>query len=191
MIISLIVALISLAVALLVLRLILQPRANRLRAAQQAFRFHAIRDEVQLLAVQGKVDQSDPCYQFVMQTANLCIRNAGVMKLRDTLAIAQTVTEEMRCQALAFLKHVRGQPEPMQRVVGETFSALSDMLLANDRLVRVAFKIAILVATTLKWVRPIFRVVTAAFTRVAPTHAQSVRYAREFHVLGDRLAAAG
>lgn len=72
---GIVVGLVCFAIAVLVQRLALERRARRLKATEQAFRFHAIRDRLQELALENVVNQRNPVYQFVMFTANLAISN--------------------------------------------------------------------------------------------------------------------
>ena len=191
---SIMVGLAALALALLVQRLVLERRARVLKAREQAFKFHAIRDELQRLALKGVVSQSHDVYQFVMWTTNLSIRNAGVMKLRDTLRIARTVNSEMSERGRKFLLDVKRAPEPLQRLVGDTFKALAETLVANDYIVRAGLTIGVLAAQAWKMLRPVFaaitRIVDPFAELVAPRHAEAVRYARKYHHLGGRLLAA-
>ena len=71
MIVGILVALIGVTIGASIQQIMLLGRARRLRATQQAFRFHAIRDELQALALSGQVRQDDPVYGFVMWSANL------------------------------------------------------------------------------------------------------------------------
>ena len=185
------VALACLAIAVLIQRLALERRARRLKATEQAFRFHAIRDQLQELALEGAVHQHDQVYRFVMFTANLAICNAGVMKLRDILAIAQTVDSEISEQTHTFFRDVKRQPEQMQRLVGATFETLAQMLVANDFLMRAGLRTAVLASRAWTIARPVLLAVTRAVDwlarYLAPTRAKAVWYARRYNDLGDRL----
>lgn len=192
---SILVAVVALAIAVAIQRLVLAPRGRVLRAHEQAFRFHTIRDELQTLALKGVVRQDDPVYSFVMWTTNLCIRNAGVIRLRDTLSTARTVDSKVQGESFnRFLRDVKRKPEPLQQLVGQTFIALAEMLVANDHLVRAGLKGAIIAANAWKLLQPALRWFVEAADHVAellaPTRAQAVVYARKYHNLGGRLAAA-
>ncbi len=150
-----IVALSSLAIAVAIQSLALSRRARRLKGTEQAFRFHAIRDQLQELALAGAIEQDDRVYQFVLSTANMAICNAGVMKLRDVLAIAETVDSEIKQeQAVRFYRDVKRHPDQVQHLVGVTFEALSRMLVANDFLMRAGLRAAVMAANAWKIARP-------------------------------------
>jgi len=195
---AIMVGLISLALAVLLQRLMLERRARRLKACEQAFKFHAIRDELQLLALKKAVQQDNEVYDFILWTANLCIRNAGVIKLRDTLRVARIVhsklNPEMTGRQRELLKAVKSAPPELQHLAGETFKALAEILVANDALVRAGLGVAVMAIQARKLIRPLFAALMNAGDPVArivvPTHAEAVKYAREYHNWGGRLEAA-
>jgi hypothetical protein len=190
---SIVVGLVALALAVLIQRLVLVRRARGLKAREQAFRFHAIRDELQALALKGVVDQDDSVYRFVMWTTNLYIRNAGVIKLRDILRIARAVDSEVT-GGTKLMYEVKRAPEPLQRLVGDTFTALVETLVANDYIVRAGLAAGRLAARTQKMLRPAIALLTrmgdAIARLIAPTHAEAVEYARKYDDWGGRLQAA-
>lgn len=190
---GLMVGLVALAVAVMIQRLILRSRARTLVAREQAFRFHAIRDELQLLALRGDVEQQSGPYEFLMWTTNLAIRNAGTMKLRDVVRIVRAIDFKMAELPTRQLENeLASSPKPLQRLAADTFEALTKMLVANDTLVRGGLYCAELTARTWALCRPAFRFlihrVDALAQHVAPSHAEAVQYARKYSDIADRFA---
>lgn len=179
------------AVGLLFARLILNHHARLLRANEQAYRFHAIRDQLQLLAVDGEVDQQSEIYQFLIWVTNLAIRNAGTMKLRDVLQIARNVEQRLQgAPPRLFEEALRKESRPLQEVASATFDALAQMLLANDWLVRSWMRCTfVLRGARERFLHPLLMAVRAFADRFLPDRASAVDYAREYTDFADRLVA--
>jgi hypothetical protein len=186
---AIIVGLCALAIAVAIQGFMLRRHARGLKAREQAFRFHAIRDELQLLAIREEVDPNTDLYQFLMYTANLAIQNAGVMRLRDILALARRVKQEIPQQ---FLRALETAPKPLRKLTAETFGALASMLVANDPLVAMGLSAAALTAKAWSFIRPLLRSVISAIDalakQIAPSHAEAVRYARDYSNIAGRFA---
>ncbi len=175
---SFIAGLLGLALALLIQCLQLRRRARELKATKQAFRFHHIRDELQVLAIDEKVRPSTPTYEFVMGTSNIAIRNAGILKLSDVLRLARIVGTRVDDESLEFFQDIRRQPPEVQRLAAETFKAMSDMLVANDTVVYIGRLIARY--TWRRVIEAVVRIIDRIAIYVSPQHAEAVRYARKY-----------
>jgi hypothetical protein len=73
---TLLVAVLSTLLAAFVQAAILDKRRILLRAKEQCFRFHELRDALQILAIEGKIKQDSRIYQFLMFMINVAIKNA-------------------------------------------------------------------------------------------------------------------
>lgn len=175
------------SIGLLLEILILCHRVPALKAKEQAFRFHELRDDLQLLAIEGKISISSPVYADLMRMLNVAIRNPGIMKLREIVWMAVTVRDQIKARGVANLQEqlLRENPE-VQAFASRCFLAYSQMLISNDLLVRTAFSIANLSIAPIKAVvGPIYRFMK----RVAPTHAQAMKQANWYSKTGRQLAA--
>jgi len=185
-----IAALVAVALAAGIQGAMLAHRARLLKARQQAFHFHAIRDELQYLALKGEVDPHCELYEFLMFTSNLAIRNAGIFRLRDLIRLARTVKQEIPDR---FVGMIESQPESLQRLAGQTFVALTQMLIANDPIVRAGVECFISANRAKEFVRPIVKSVVSGVDTIArqvlPSHAEAVRHARDYSDIAGRLAA--
>jgi len=184
---AVIVGLGSLALALLIVRIMLNHWARRLKVREQAFRFHAIRDDLQLLALEGVIKQSDPAYDFLLWTTNLGIQNAGVMRLRDLVSIAARIDSRIESD---IPKRLERSPKEVQRVAAELFEALVMMLIRNDWIVLAGWHCMRAVSSTWRWLRPTVRLLDRLAARIVPARARAVEYAREYSQVADRLQAA-
>lgn len=188
---SLLVGLVALALAVLVQSLALRSRARSLRIQEQAFRFHAIRDELQLLALRGDVAQSGELYQILMWTSNLAIHNAGEARLRDMVRLARVV--DPRMAVVQELLDMKRHPKALQKLAAETFNALTMMLIVNDWLVLGGLRFAQFTWQTWKVCQPVARGVIATMDWIAdllsPPRAEAVRYARKYDRSASDLAA--
>jgi hypothetical protein len=183
---AILAALVACALAFLIERVMLQKHARRLKASEQAFRFHAIRDELQLLAMHGEVRTDSRVYQFLLWTANVAIHNAGVFKIRDMIAIAHQVRTRMEVVAASrsFDEAVKAEPKAVQHITGETFDALAAMLVANDALVRMGWSCSQVASGALHGfrvvIRPLIRTIDALAASLVPHRLEAVYYAREY-----------
>ena len=64
-------ALSILAAGFAVMLLTLQHRVPKLKAKEQAFRFHALRDQLQLLAVEGRISTTSVGYEGLMRMSRI------------------------------------------------------------------------------------------------------------------------
>ena len=191
---AILAGLLLLSIGLVFQRTLFWKRERRLRATEQAFGFHAIRDEVQELAVTDALRQDDPIYRFVMWTANLCIKNAGVLRLRDTLRLAKAVGNKAKVEDsqafTAFILDIQRRPEPVQRLIGKTFYSLAEMLMANDPIVRVGVIAAFRASRVWATVQPsITKTIDRIAAFVIPERAEAVSYARKYRHVAGQFAA--
>jgi hypothetical protein len=175
----------------------LRPHARALNAREQAFRFHAIRDELQWLALRGEVRPHVALYGLLLWTANLAIRNAGTMRLHDVLVMARAIERYMGAlppHRAGWERCIRACPAPLQRVAAKASEALADMLVANDPFVRAGLCCARLSARARARCRPLLPLLIghadALTQHVSPVRAEAIRYARKYSGIADRLAAA-
>ena len=165
--------------------LTLQHRVPKLKAKEQAFRFHALRDELQLLAVEGYISTSSVSYVVLVRMLNVAIRNPGLMRLRDVLRMATIArnTVERKRTFEEFQEDLQHHDPKVQQLASNCFLAFMTMLISNDSLVRLAFEAA-------DWsvVRSMFRHSRGLLRHVVPTHTEAVDMARWYSQNGGHLA---
>lgn len=159
-------------------------RIPRLNMKEQAFRFHALRDELQLSAVNGDIPVTSLSYRMLMLMLNIAIRNAGLMKLRDILMMTETVRKQLgRSNAEELQNDIQRHGPKVQELASKCFTVFADMLVANDYIVRLVM--AAVHSPFVKYaVLPLFRMLKP----LAPTHAQAVRQAKWYSDKGMRLS---
>src|SRR3990172_9594942 len=84
-----------LAIALGIQRAFLLRHETVLRIREQAFRFHALRDNLQLFSLDGKIQSTSPSYGFLVSLTNLGIKNAGKLNVLDILRAAKGTIQEV------------------------------------------------------------------------------------------------
>lgn len=189
---SFIAGLASLVLGIWIERALLANLAAKLRVKEQAFQFHALRDELQLLVAEGRIDPSSDVYEFLMQMTNFCIRNAGVLKLREVLEIAERVKSKIANNEFKrIIEDIQKQDVQVQQLAQKFFFAVANMLISNDWLVRCGVQMATAIAKGLRTVTPVVALVhrgtTAILDVVTPTKVEAVREARWYVELGNRL----
>ena len=184
---SLLIALAALLMALCIPLGILWKREPRLRSREQAYRFHELRDRLQVLNIQGKIRSESVGYTFLMFSLNLAIRNAGTMRLSDVLQISRAVRRKAEDITFAQIADdVRRQGEEAQTLSAEFFGSLAAMLISNDQLVRLVFTIAKPLAGSLN--HAIIKLAASVGKALVPEHAEAVYEAREYQRWGKALA---
>lgn len=116
-------------------------RYRALRTMEHQHRFHGLRDELQELALRGVLSVDSATYSFAMWIINVAIRNAGEMKLRDALWLAERVDSHVRRAGKDVWDDFRRQPEEVHRLVGRTFVELGRLMAANDPLVAFGLRV--------------------------------------------------
>jgi len=130
---NLVFGLVVLALGVTVQRLFLMDREQLLRANEQAFEFHKLRDELQLAAAEGIIKQNSLPFEFLMQMFNIAIKNAGILTLTQSLALAKRVAGKSdRGKYEAVLSEIQKHDPRIQGLAARFFSAFATMLIAND-----------------------------------------------------------
>jgi stage V sporulation protein SpoVS len=184
---SLLVALVATGIGLGIPLAFLWARKPLLRLKSQAYRFHELRDRLQLLNIQNKIDNTSPGYNFLMFSLNLAIRNAGTMSLSDVLKISRAVKERAEGNGFEEIaEDIRRQGEEAQKLSAEFFQALAVMLISNDSLTSIMFTVAKPLAGVLS--KAAFSLVAAIGRTLVPQQTEAVREAREYLHWGNVLA---
>lgn len=174
-----VVGLATAAIGLLLAMLVLERRSPRLRATEQAYSLHELRDRLQLLAIQRELDVSSVSYLFMMSSLNLAIRNAGVMSLSQVLQISRAV--KRNADDITFeqiFNDVKQRGEGIQKLYEDFFQALTSMLITNDHLTSIMFMLARDGATAFN--RVIIRTATSVGKVLLPERTEAVYEARQF-----------
>jgi hypothetical protein len=183
---AILIAILSALLAGLIQVVILDRRRILLRAKEQCFRFHELRDMLQILAIEGKIKQESRIYQFLFFMINVAIRNAGVMKLSDLLRMSKTVKTEVEGPGFeAVTRELRSYPAEVQILASDVFNTFAKMLVVNDDLTFLLFNIATNIANIAA-----VQIVKSIAKTLTPQRAEVVRQARSYRLLGQRMAPA-
>jgi hypothetical protein len=175
---SLVLGLAAGALALFIQRVALCHRGSAVRTAEQAYRFHELRDELQLLVIDGKLSSSSYVYLCLVAIANLCIRNAGVFRLRDLVAMTSQIDQKMEGRSV--VKAVQEMNPAVQETAGKIFYAFAQMLISNDSIVRFAFH-------TARFCQPAIEASKWLLVRIDPTRTEAFRQARRYLQLAHTM----
>jgi hypothetical protein len=142
MTIGLWVAIVTLLLALASESIVFWRRRTLLRTKEQRFRFHDLRDRLQLLVIEHKLEPGTRLHHFLLATINLAIRNAGVLKLREIIALSRSVKKEARGENtfVTLQAEIVRQPKEVQALSAEVFNSLAAMLIVNDSLTSLLFQ---------------------------------------------------
>lgn len=176
------------AIGLLIELLVLDARNPKLRATEQAYKFHELRDRLQILMVEGKIDARSVAHQFLILSLNLAIKNAGVMSLTQILKLSRAVkrnADEVTFQHI--IEDVHRQGVQVQKLYDEFFQALVVMLISNDRLTKLMFALAKFGAKAVN--RAVIRVIASVGKSLFPKHTEAVSEARQYQRWGRRVHA--
>lgn len=191
---SFIFALATVSMAFAIQRLFLIGRSTSLRAREQAYQFHSLRDRLQLLASEDHVKQTSLTYSFLMRTLNLAIRNAGVFKLRELLDLASKVrqsVEETHFEKIC--EDIQRHDAEVQKLAEEVFQEFFRMLVENDWLVSSGLRVRSYVKSSVSHLAPIVALVDGGVTKVLtvldPTRVKAVTEARNYRNWANRLSA--
>ena len=183
-----VVGLTATAIGLLIVMAILERRSPMLRAREQAYKLHELRDRLQISMIQDKIGAQSLAYVFLMSSLNLAIRNAGVMSLSQILELARAVNRN--ADDLSFQKiieNVRRQDREIQKLYDEFFQTLTVMLISNDHLTPLMFTAAKYGARALN--RAAVRTIASAGKFLLPEHTEAVYEARQYQRWGHRVQA--
>jgi len=177
--IPIVVGLATAAIGLLLAMSVLERRSPRLRATEQAYRLHELRDRLQLLAIQRDTDIRSVSYSFMMSSLNLAIRNAGIMSLSQVLEISRAV--KRNADDITFeqiFNDVKQRGAAIQKLYEDFFQILTLMLISNDHLTSIMFMLAKLGARAFN--RVIVRTVTSIGKVLLPERTEAVYEARQY-----------
>jgi hypothetical protein len=180
------VAFIGILIALLIETLVFRKRRETMKVNDQFFRFHDLRDRLQLLGVEHKIGQQSRPYHFLLDMINIAIRNAGVIKLSEMLEMSRKVKNVDGKEFEKLQAEISSYPKDVQELASEVFGRFAWMLVVNDDIAYWMFKgLKILTKTTnvavASWVK-------WTIAKIAPKHVQVVREANDFYKLGERLS---
>lgn len=184
--VGLFVALGSLGLVVIGERIYFSGMEQRLKAKEQAFKFHALRDDLQLLVANGQVEPSALTYTCLMGLLNFAIRNAGVMKLRDILALSRKIQTDVNQKNFQDIQaDIKRHDAAVQELSQRVFFALADMLISNDWLVRTGVKAQNSIEPA---VRLLNRIAGAVLRIINPERVQAVGAARRYFDWGNQLS---
>jgi hypothetical protein len=167
------------ALAVMIQWVALSSRRTALHTVEQAYRFHELRDELQMLTLCGQLASTSRVYSCLMGMINVCIRNAGVFRVRDALDIAARVEQRLK-PADRFTEEVRQSEPAVQELAGKVFLSFARMLISNDWIVRSAFKSVHVCQPTIqafKWL----------LERIDPARTQAFREARRYERMAHSM----
>jgi hypothetical protein len=175
-----------LLLASLIESVVFRKRRMTVKRNAQCFKFHELRDKLQLLTVQGKIRIGSRLHGFLMFTINVAIKNAGVIKLSDVAKISRMVKSEADGEFEKLQRDTETHSSEVQALASEVCGSFAMMLVTNDDLTALLFKgLGILTELTndavvgcVKW----------TVSKMAPNHVQVVREANDYSRLGQRLA---
>ena len=166
--------------------LLLHKYSRALRVRSQTFKFHELRDRLQLLAVEGKIGTAASTYRFLQFTLNLCIRNAGTMKLSELLKLSKIIHRKMRVQpSHDVFSELRTESEEVQELTADIFHELSCMLIVNDGVTLMLAKMVELATHEMQGT--IREVAKILLTKLAPAHSRAVFESRSYQLLSSEI----
>lgn len=132
MIVSILTALALVSIALTFERVYLRPQRNRLRQVEQSFVFHRLRDDLQNLALEGRLQTTSRLYQTLSNLLNMGLQNSTTLRASQIAALAKkSVRAEVPTDS-DFVSYVKQYDHDVQRFVAICFYEFSKMLLIND-----------------------------------------------------------
>jgi hypothetical protein len=145
-----------------------------------------------MMAIQGAIETSSLTYEFLMQSLNLAIRNAGTMKLRDVLGIANKVKERVEATHFeAICEDIAKHSTPVSDLAGHVFSTIAETLVANDRLVCIGMAIHRTIKKSWSFVSPVLRVADSIalpiFRTLSPMRVDAVDRARLYESWASKI----
>lgn len=183
---AIMVALFSALVAMTIGSLVLRRhmRLNKIRS--QSFKFHELRDRLQLLAIEGKLTPGSPVYDFLAFTLNLAIRNAGEMRLSELLRFTRMIDGRMKVPARDVFAEFRSDSE-VQKLAADVFNALSQMLIANDFVYVLARAVELSASKLRGAIFDGMKRMVRALARIVPVYGEAIDEARKYRRFGDLL----
>lgn len=174
-------------------RIILRPAARRLKAREQAYRFHALRDELQSLALDGKIDRKSVTYAFLMTAVNTAIKNAGLARLRELNQAVQRMEIDIPKERIVYLMEDAQKHDKSVRELGaRIFIGFALMLISNDWIAFLGFKVRHKIGESRKAIKPLLssidKLASSIFGFLAPHKLAAVKDARWYSRVGHRMA---
>jgi hypothetical protein len=179
MIMTLTFALASLSAGVAIQRLFLIGRASVLKERKQAFRFHALRDRLQVLYIEQRV--SPGVYGPLVWLFNLAIRNAGVFNLTHLLRLARHL--EDRVEKPDFLASLKAEAPEVQTLAADFFKTFAQVLISNDTLARIGWNLVACPS-----LQHLYRACSGIAKLVKPDSVKAVKIARRYENWAEPLA---
>ena len=176
-----IVGLVLLGLAVLMQRTFLYPVSLKLKRREQEFKFHEVRDELQLLAIDRVIDVNSAAYLFLLSMSNVAIKNAGVLCVRDIIQMTGFLTKatsEVFCD-------LDEQDRRVKELAARLFMHFGDMLISNDWIVRLGVFV-----TRQSWplLRVFLRIAKVIVNHLDPMRVKAIREAQQCREMSHQLA---
>jgi len=120
-------------IALTVERIYLRPRRKHLRYLEQTFVFHRLRDDLQYLALEGRLEVTSRLYTMLMNMLNMGLKNAATLRSSQIADLAKKTIPGPTTDS-EFISYVKMHDHEVQRFVAICFYEFAKMLLLNDPL---------------------------------------------------------
>jgi len=180
------IAILTTLLAMLMETIVFHKRRRMLKEKEQCFRFHDLRDRLQLLAIEHKIDPHSKLHDFLLSMINIAIRNAGLIKLSALLDVSRIVKKEAGSGNDSLQADIGAHAKDVQALASEVFASFSWMLVVNDDLTFLLFKgLRVLTAIANE---AVVACVKSVVSKIVPEHVQIVREANDFDRFGQRLA---
>lgn len=185
---SLLFAAVFLVVALAIQLGMLWKRQPKMRKIEQAFHFHELRDQLQLLVMEDKLCPASRTHSVLMPALNLCIRNAGNMSLTEMLEIAAAFDSGMSHGKFEeFTKDLKQHGPEVQEVASQFFTGFATMLIANDPALKLLYRVFKSLAGVV-YLRYVKRAMHSVTVFVMPEREQAFKTARKFEDWGSMMS---
>jgi hypothetical protein len=115
------------------------------------------------------------------------------MKLREILEIANKVKERVEAAPFdAICEDITKHGTPVSDLAGHVFSTMAEILIANDRLVRIGMVVSRTIKKSVTVISPILRavdsIITPLFRVLTPMRVDAVHSARQYEKWASRIA---
>jgi hypothetical protein len=186
--ISFATGLVATLLGLLIVFRMLENRESFLRARGYAFKFHEMRDRLQMATIEGKIGKTSVAYEFLQGSLNLAIRNAKEMRLSQVIELSRAVEKNADDDGFTkILEDIQRYGPEVRKLYDEFFQALIFMLISNDRITSLMFNGARFMAEALN--HATMRKVKSFGEWLFPEHAEAVFEARRYQRWKRRMSA--
>lgn len=176
------------ALSLFMVMAILERRIPKLKAREQSYKLHELRDRLQILIIQDKITVQSATYSFLMPSLNLAIKNAGVLSLSRILELASAVNRNASDRSYPkIVQDVRRHDSEVQKLFDEFLQTLIAMLISNDKITSLMFTAAKYVAKEFN--RAALDILASAGRLLLPEHTKAVYEAWKYQKLSGRIPA--